>query len=103
MIKVKPIDEFGDKLKFYVQLDFDNDSTAVTTADNQFFKNPNGIFYDASVMTTTKIKAVLYVNQRRNRQVGTHRIDRDFDLINSDLWVKISYERDDLSFIGPSP
>lgn len=148
VIKVKPIEEFEDKSKFYTQLDFDENSTAVMTTDNQFFKDPNGNFYDASVMNTTKIMAILYLKQQGSRQVGTHRIeesdvyfrsgffnlaskvyeqlgtaafklalgfqptawshdllsnkghhkDRDFKPINSDLWVKISYERDDFYY-----
>jgi len=149
VIKVTPIWEFEDKSKFYTQLDFDGNSTAVATDDNQFFKDQNGNFYDPSVMTKTKILATLYVKQQANRQVGTHRIeesdvyfrseffnqakkiyerlataafklalgykitvwshdllsnkdhhaDRDFQPINSDLWIKTIFERDDFYYM----
>jgi hypothetical protein len=80
VVKVVDMEDFIDPWDYYIQLDFDSKNTIVMTNDDQFFKDPDGNYFDPELVATTKVFAHISVRQEgdiqgRNRWVGTLWID----------------------------
>lgn len=79
--KVKDISTFNNPWEFYSQFTNDDKNTIVMTEDDQFFKSPNGFFFDPNLMAKTKIYSIASFEEMNGRYEGAYYLeDADIEL-----------------------
>jgi len=86
IIPVTPITAFANPADFYNQLRDDNQISVVVTADDQFFKDPNGNLFDPEVISTTHIIATAYLTPDGRDYTGIYWINEADVYLRSDFF-----------------
>ncbi|MCG8375521.1 MAG: hypothetical protein MI702_03480 [Chlorobiales bacterium] len=84
---VRPITDFNNPAEFYNQFAYDDKNNVVMTDDDQFFKSPNGIFFNPNQVGITRIWGSAAYLQKGNRFVGTYLIEDVEVYLRSDFFM----------------
>ena len=83
---VKDISTFNNPWEFYQQFQYDDKNTVVMTEDDQFFKSPNGIYFDPNRISIARVYSRATYRMVDGRYEGTYYIE-DVDIeLRSDFF-----------------
>lgn len=86
LTQVKPLTAFRNPADYYDQLRDDNQSTVVVTTDDQFFKDPNGNWFDPDLVATTFYVASALLTREGKDYIGTYWINEADVYLRSDFF-----------------